>query len=29
VNQSVYSQRYEQFLAVYKAMKSVYHKMNA
>ena len=28
-NQSVYSQRYEQFLQVYKAMKSVYHKMNA
>ncbi len=28
-NQAVYSQRFEQFLAVYKAMKSVYHKMNA
>ncbi len=27
-NQTVYSQRYEQFIQVYKAMKSVYHKMN-
>jgi xylulokinase len=28
-NQALYSQRYEQFLAVYKAMKPVYRKMNA
>jgi len=27
-NQSVYSQKFDQFLSVYKAMKSVYHMMN-